>query len=333
MTSAKISTFVLLIFLNYGEGSKYSEELNRPISELNDPFRMMKVNLLWHKAKQNLPEKKLVDLYTELKMHDKKEGDLKKMKLSGLDEDGLKSAQLEEKFMEIVVKYGLNHHYKYEQGEESETSGKKRPQQLKDPKLKDLWHQASSSGFSENELKALKQELSHHQNKLDEYHALKDEIDRFQETEHNMVDSEDYDEYKLKKKNVMLKSKHRDLKSNFQKLQELASDPELATEDFSDLRVYQLWSMAKKSNMSHTELNSLREELRHFEHRLKKQEFFKEQLSLSEKSLDGQVKDGDFPEAHVSLEQKVKDYDYKVKKLHTDLKIRITQATEKHSEL
>lgn len=30
------------------------------------------------------------------------------------------------------------------------------------------------------ELKALKQELSHHQNKLDEYHALKDEIDRFQ---------------------------------------------------------------------------------------------------------------------------------------------------------
>lgn len=52
MTSAKISTFVLLIFLNYGKGSKYSEELNRPVSELNDPFRMMKVNLLWHKAKQ-----------------------------------------------------------------------------------------------------------------------------------------------------------------------------------------------------------------------------------------------------------------------------------------
>lgn len=78
------------------------------------------------------------------------------------------------------------------------------------------------------------------------------------ETDHNMVDSEDYDEYKLKKKHAMLKSKHKDLKSNFQKLQDLASDPELATEDFSDLRVYQLWSMAKKSNMSHTELNSLR---------------------------------------------------------------------------
>lgn len=49
---------------------------------------------------------------------------------------------------EIVVKYGLNHHYKYEEGEESETSGKKRPQQLKDAKLKELWHQASASGFS-----------------------------------------------------------------------------------------------------------------------------------------------------------------------------------------
>lgn len=34
-------------------------------------------------------------------MHDKKEGDLKKIKLSGLDEDGLKTAQLEEKFMGV----------------------------------------------------------------------------------------------------------------------------------------------------------------------------------------------------------------------------------------
>lgn len=50
---------------------------------------------------KSLPEKKLVDLYNELKMHDKKEGDLKKIKLSGLDEDGLKTAQLEEKFMGV----------------------------------------------------------------------------------------------------------------------------------------------------------------------------------------------------------------------------------------
>lgn len=43
---------------------------------------------------------------------------------------------------------------------------------FKDKKLAKLWEKAERSGFSEKELKVLKEEFAHHQDKVDEYYAV-----------------------------------------------------------------------------------------------------------------------------------------------------------------
>jgi len=47
---------------------------------------------------------------------------------------------------------------------------------FKDKKLNRLWEKAEKSGFTEMELKALKDEFGHHQDKLDEYYAIMESL-------------------------------------------------------------------------------------------------------------------------------------------------------------
>lgn len=43
---------------------------------------------------------------------------------------------------------------------------------FKDKKLNKLWSKAEAAGFTTQELLALKEEFSHHQDKIDEYYSL-----------------------------------------------------------------------------------------------------------------------------------------------------------------
>ncbi len=45
---------------------------------------------------------------------------------------------------------------------------------FKDKKLERLWEKAQKSGLSDEELLLLKKEFQHHQEKLEEYHRLKE---------------------------------------------------------------------------------------------------------------------------------------------------------------
>jgi hypothetical protein len=47
---------------------------------------------------------------------------------------------------------------------------------FKDKKLNKLWEKAEKSGFNEKELKALKEEFVHHQDKIDEYYMLMESL-------------------------------------------------------------------------------------------------------------------------------------------------------------
>lgn len=61
---------------------------------LDDPFRRQKLNLLWTKARKQLTEGKLEKLYSELKIQDKEEMTLKRLKTENSDKDGMIEANL-----------------------------------------------------------------------------------------------------------------------------------------------------------------------------------------------------------------------------------------------
>jgi uncharacterized protein YabN with tetrapyrrole methylase and pyrophosphatase domain len=48
---------------------------------------------------------------------------------------------------------------------------------FKDKKLNKLWEKAERSGFDQKELKLLKQEFQHHQEKIDEYYSVLEKVD------------------------------------------------------------------------------------------------------------------------------------------------------------
>ena len=77
-------------------------------ASLDKPFRMQKCNIAWDKARTKpLQESKLKLLYYELKLQDKEEIALKKLKSEIGDKDGLREAQVRKKFNGIMNTYGL----------------------------------------------------------------------------------------------------------------------------------------------------------------------------------------------------------------------------------
>ncbi|XP_069937740.1 alpha-2-macroglobulin receptor-associated protein-like [Cherax quadricarinatus] len=61
---------------------------------------------------------------------------------------------------------------------------------FKDKKLNKLWVKAESSGFTEPELKALKEEFQHHQDKIDDYYALINSASVKMESEQNNLEND-----------------------------------------------------------------------------------------------------------------------------------------------
>merc|ERR1712198_323010 len=71
----------ILLFVTIG--GQDDKEVIKNYSSLEDPYRMQKCNLLWTKARTKLSEKKLESLYSALKIQDKNELTLKKIKSEG----------------------------------------------------------------------------------------------------------------------------------------------------------------------------------------------------------------------------------------------------------
>ena len=69
---------------------------------LERPFRMNKVNLLWEKARLKLTEGKLQSLYSELKMQDKQELTLKRVRAEQGDKEGAMEAEVRKAFTGIM---------------------------------------------------------------------------------------------------------------------------------------------------------------------------------------------------------------------------------------
>ena len=106
LNSVSVLTAILSVLLHCQYASCDKEEIKNYAS-IDDPFRMQKCNLLWNKARTKLSEKKLETLFSALKLQDKNELTLKKLKSEGGDKDGSKENEVRKKFNSIMISFGL----------------------------------------------------------------------------------------------------------------------------------------------------------------------------------------------------------------------------------
>lgn len=144
-------------------------------------------------VQQRLTEPKLKSLFSELKIHDKEELAWKQLASQHKDKDGLKEADLRKKLIVIMTAYGLLEHfddtqdpemYKQQKSYSGPVDNYKNKSLFKDKKLNKLWEKAEVSGFTPDELNALKEEFTHHQDKVDMYYSLLENIDTAKKDTH-----------------------------------------------------------------------------------------------------------------------------------------------------
>lgn len=351
--------------------NKYSAEANRKpeqfttekydpeLRELQRPFRMAKLNLVWSKAVHRLTEPKLKSLYMDLKIHDKEEIQWKQLSSQHKDKDGLKEAELRKKLIGIMSTYDLLEHFddtqdpaktkEYRRSHYTDTHLNKSV--FKDKKLNRLWEKAEVAGFTPDELKALKEEFQHHQDKIDMYYNLletvgetandyhqnaidEEELDRFNEIA-NMEESENEVDrgagskhHQFRENINKLRDHHHKIKDSYERLDRLtARGPN--SRDFIEPKVQGLWRVALNSNFTPDELSSIKSELHHYESRLLKLRNLHAEHALHREKYKGS-KDKDKSNRFEELEEHIHKQTKKVAKLHDTIEERIFKQ---HTEL
>ncbi|KAJ8000506.1 hypothetical protein DPEC_G00180830 [Dallia pectoralis] len=326
---------------------KYSRDMNEQNngSENTVEFRIAKLNQVWEKAvRMQFPPVRQAELHSDLKIQEKDELQWKKLKAEGMDENGEREAKLRRSFNVILAKYGMD--------------GKKDPRHLEsnnlkdhdisegdgfdDPRLDKLWNKAKTSGkFSEDEMASLKREFQHHKDKIREYNIVMDTVSRTEEIQKNVISplEGEVKEHGLHQKHGDLKVKMRDLKQGFERLRKLSHEGFSEDSEFKEPRVIELWESARRSNLTEDELDSLKEELKHFETKVEKHSHYQEQLELSHQKLRHVEALGDKDhiqrnqEKYNSLAEKTREMGYKMKKHMQDLTSKISRNGLNRNEL
>uniref|UniRef100_A0A673B0Z0 Low density lipoprotein receptor-related protein associated protein 1 n=1 Tax=Sphaeramia orbicularis TaxID=375764 RepID=A0A673B0Z0_9TELE len=328
---------------------KYSREVNEAKPAGKDgqtvEFRIAKLNQVWEKAQRmQLSPVRHAELHSDLKIQEKDELQWKKMKVEGLDENGEKEAQLRRNFNVILAKYGMDGKRDTRPLESNylKDHDTKEEDMFADPRLNKLWNKAESSGkFSSEELMNLKREFQHHKDKIHEYNILMDTVSRTEEIHKNVISPLEGDakEHVLHQKHTELKQKMRDLNQGFERLRKLSHEGFSEDSEFREPRVIELWEAAKRANLSEDELDSLKEELHHFETKVEKHSHYQEQLELSHQKLRHVEALGDKEhikrnqEKYNTLAEKTREIGYKMKKHMQDLNNKISRQGLEHNEL
>ncbi|XP_036777186.1 alpha-2-macroglobulin receptor-associated protein [Manis pentadactyla] len=328
-----------------GHGGKYSREKNAPAPppgrQPGGEFRMEKLSQLWEKARRlRLPPVKLSELHADLKIQERDELNWKKSKAEGLDADGEKEAKLTRNLNVILAKYGLDGR-KDTQATSNSLNGGAQDDSLGDPRLEKLWHKAKTSGkFSGEELDKLWREFQHHREKVLEYNILLETASRTEEIQENVISPSDVSHIKgdvLHSRHAELKDRLRGINQGFDRLRKVSHQGYGSAAEFEEPRVIDLWDLARSANFTEKELESFREELKHFESKIEKHNHYQKQLEISHQKLKHVESLGDAEhvsrnkEKYALLEEKTKELGYKVKKHLQDLSSRISRA--RHNEL
>nr|XP_034956685.1 alpha-2-macroglobulin receptor-associated protein [Zootoca vivipara] len=320
-------------------GGKYSREANEEKAAAAAEFRVVKLSQVWAKAQRlHLSAVKLAELHSDLKIQEKDELSWKKLKAEGLDEDGEKEAKLRRNLNVILAKYGMDGKKDTLLGVTNYVKDSLENDVLDDPRLEKLWNKAKTSGkFTDEELDKLWREFRHHKEKVRDYNLLLETVSR---TEGICTPPEE-----VPRKHDLLHQKHSELKEKlhsinqgFERLRRVTHQGYDDSSEFEEPRVIDLWDLAKSTNFTEKELESLREELKHFEAKVEKHHHYQKQLEISHQKMRHIEGMGD--EEHLSrnkektamLEEKTKELGYKVKKHLQDLSTRISRGLQ-HNEL
>lgn len=346
----KLQCLVVIVCLGAGAlAGKYSRDVNEAKASGKEgqpvEFRIAKLNQVWEKAQRmQLSPVRHAELHSDLKIQEKDELQWKKMKVEGLDENGEKEAQLRRNFNVILAKYGMDGKRDTRPLESNylKDHDTKEGDMFADPRLNKLWNKAESSGkFSSEELMNLKREFQHHKDKIHEYNILMDTVSRTEEIHKNVISPLEGDakEHVLHQKHTELKQKMRDLNQGFERLRKLSHEGFSEDSEFREPRVIELWEAAKRANLSEDELDSLKEELHHFETKVEKHSHYQEQLELSHQKLRHVEALGDKEhikrnqEKYNTLAEKTREIGYKMKKHMQDLNNKISRQGLEHNEL
>ncbi|KZC08984.1 PREDICTED: alpha-2-macroglobulin receptor-associated protein [Dufourea novaeangliae] len=331
---------------------KYEDPLKFPTSlrELDKPFRMAKLNIVWIKAKNRLTDTKLQSIFSDLKLHDKEEIAYKHFKAEEKDPNGEEEARLRKKLIGIMSTYGLLEHFNETENPEllkthkalNDGSNYIAKDVFQDKRLNKLWVKAEMGGFTHEELQTLKEEFQHHQDKIDEYMSLLKDVEAGDSDIHenslhlkpkiwNVIEKEeeitnDVPGQKLDYlgKAALLREKHLGIRDGFDRLGRLtAKGPN--DKQFIEPKVQGLWRFVLEAPFSPEERASLKEELHHYEGRLLKLRHLHTEAAL-EAVRQGQPHTLD----NITMQQHIKKHARTVQKLHRDLETRIMQ---KHTEL
>ncbi|XP_059904247.1 alpha-2-macroglobulin receptor-associated protein [Gadus macrocephalus] len=328
---------------------KYSREKNeqKPVGGEGKAveFRISKLNQVWDKAiRMQLAPVRLSELHSDLKIQEKDELHWKKLKVEGLDESGEKEAKLRQNFNVILAKYEMDGKRDSRSLESNSLKDHdtKEGDMFDDPRLDKLWNKAKSSGrFLEEELLILRREFQHHKDKIHEYNIVMDTVSRTEEIHKNVISplEADVKEHAVLQKHTELKEKMRDLNQGFERLRKLSHEGFSEESEFREPRVIELWESAKRSNLTQDELDSLKEELRHFETKVEKHSHYQEQLELSHQKLLHVEALGDSEhiqknkDKYNTLSEKTREMGYKMKKHMQDLNNKISRRGLDHNEL
>uniref|UniRef100_A0AAY4APC8 Alpha-2-macroglobulin receptor-associated protein n=1 Tax=Denticeps clupeoides TaxID=299321 RepID=A0AAY4APC8_9TELE len=346
----KMHGFGLMLCLSVGAmAGKYSREVNeqKPPLDGKDPveFRIAKLNQVWEKAlRVQMSPVRQAELHSDLKIQEKDELQWKKMKAEGLDENGEREAKLRRNFNIILAKYGMDGKKDNRALESNNLKDHDAVESslFDDPRLDKLWNKVITSGkFSEEELQSLRREFLHHKDKIHEYNIVMDTITRTEEIQKNVISPLEGDgkDHVLHQKHADLKQRMRDLNHGFERLRRISNEGYSQESEFREPRVVELWEMAKKANLTEDELESLKEELRHFETKVEKHQHYQEQLELSHQKLQHVEALGDKDhimrnkEKYISLAEKTREMGYKMKKHLQDLNNKISRNGLQHNEL
>ncbi|XP_003461902.1 alpha-2-macroglobulin receptor-associated protein isoform X2 [Cavia porcellus] len=349
--SVPMAPLLLLLLLGpppaVSHGGKYSREKNEPppppaSREPGEEFRMEKLNQLWEKARRlHLSPVKLAELHADLKMQERDELSLKKLKAEGLDQDGEKEASLVRNLNVILARYGLDGRKDAQVVHSNALAGDTQDDGLGDPRLEKLWHKAKTSGkFSPEELAKLWREFLHHRDKVHEYNVLLDTLSRAEEAYNNAISPVDPSHGKaddLYDRHRELKAKLHSIHQGLDRLRKVSHQGYGAAAEFEEPRVIDLWDLAQTANFTKKELESFREELKHFEAKIEKHNHYQKQLEISHEKLKHVERVGSQEhvsrnrEKYVLLEEKTKELGYKVRKHLQDLSSRVSRA--RHNEL
>ena len=302
---------------------------------LDKPFRMQKLNAVWDKARVKLSESKLKLLHFELKVQDKEEIALKKLKADVGDREGLRETDVRRKFNGILNGYGL--------GGQPQSDGDAKKSNLrlfKDKKLDRLWEKAKAVGFEDDEMMMLETEFRHYQEKVDEYAKMVEIAGRdrkHQDRRKNRVDDEEdefediftEDEEKYRHVNAVEETEmKRDLKRRFEKLHRMAT--KRSDQPFRESKVRRLWELAKEADFSETELADLKRELDHYETRLQKLSHLRSEVESMDERGDDFNEEDNRTDVRKKMDLKIKRQSETVKEVHKDLERMILA---RHTEL